>query len=156
MKDLMFIWNIIIIYHDFSPPPMSGIVMSSQITDTIINIHPFSHMLNTCALISSSCALFTVYPNSIMWRHPIPLYVITSRAREGRPKNTGPSKYCSVKLNQLHMHQGSPLFLIVTQPPPSFLCCPRPPSHHPHLALKQTIETIWNNFISTRHDKGYI
>ena len=41
--------------------------------------------------------------------------------------NTGPSKNGRVKLIQLHMYQGSPLFRTF---PPSFLCCPRPRSHH--------------------------
>ena len=43
-----------------------GLVISSQITNTIINIHPLAHILDICALIFSSCAFFTVYPNRIM------------------------------------------------------------------------------------------
>ena len=35
-------------------------------THTINNIHSLTHILDTCALIFSSCALFTVYPNRIM------------------------------------------------------------------------------------------
>ena len=31
-----------------------------------INIHHLAHTLDTCALIFSSCAVFTVYPNRIM------------------------------------------------------------------------------------------
>ena len=75
---------IIIIYHDSFH--QGGVVMSSQLMLTIINIHPLAHILNNCALIFSSCALFTVYPNSIMKLHHIPLQVITKRAREGGPK----------------------------------------------------------------------
>ena len=45
-----------------------GVVMSNQITHTINNIHPLAHILDTCALIFSSCTLFTVYPNRIMFR----------------------------------------------------------------------------------------
>ena len=41
-----------------------GVVMSNQITHIqSSNIHP---LLDTCALIFSSCARFTVYPNRIM------------------------------------------------------------------------------------------
>ena len=43
-----------------------GVVMSSQITHTVIKIHPLAHILDTWASIFSSCALFTVYPNRIM------------------------------------------------------------------------------------------
>ena len=43
-----------------------GIVTSSQTTHIIINIHPLAHVLDICALIFSSCAIFTVYPNRIM------------------------------------------------------------------------------------------
>ena len=44
-----------------------GVVMSSQITYTqSSNIHPLAHILDTWALIFSSRALFTVYPNRIM------------------------------------------------------------------------------------------
>ena len=35
-------------------------------THTIIKIHPLAHILDTWALIFSSCAIFTVYPNRIM------------------------------------------------------------------------------------------
>ena len=45
-----------------------GVIMSSQIkhTHTVIKIHPLAHILDSLALIFSSCALFTVYPNRIM------------------------------------------------------------------------------------------
>ena len=43
-----------------------GVVMLSQITHTIINIHPLVHILDICALIFSSYALSTVYHNLIM------------------------------------------------------------------------------------------
>ena len=56
----------IIIYHDFLPPPRRGSHVKSDNTDTIINIHPLAHILDICALIFSSCALFTVYPDRIL------------------------------------------------------------------------------------------
>ena len=53
-----------------------GVVMSSQITH---HQHtPLAHILDICALIFGSCALFTVYPT--------PIQVITTGAREGGPK----------------------------------------------------------------------
>ena len=64
-----------------------GVVISSQITHTqSSNVHPLAHIVDTCNLIFSSCALFTVYHNLIMKWHPTPLQVITTRAREGGPK----------------------------------------------------------------------
>ena len=50
-----------------------GIVMSSQITITqSSNTHPLAHIQGTCALISSSCAIFTVYqkPHQVTASHP--------------------------------------------------------------------------------------
>ena len=63
------------------------VVISSQITHTqSSNVHPLAHIVDTCNLIFSSCALFTVYHNLIIKWHPTPLQVITTRAREGGPK----------------------------------------------------------------------
>ena len=42
-----------------------GVVMSDN-THTIINIHPLAHILDTCALTFSRCALLSIYPNRIM------------------------------------------------------------------------------------------
>ena len=42
------------------------IVMSNQITHTIINMHPLAHILDICGLNFSSCAFLTVYPNRII------------------------------------------------------------------------------------------
>ena len=82
-----YIWWLhikILIYHEFLPPPMRGSHVKSDNTHTLSNIHPLAHILDICALIFSSCALFTVYPNPK--RHPIPIQVITTSAREGGPK----------------------------------------------------------------------
>ena len=102
--------NNIIIYHDFLPPPRRGSHFKSDNTHTMINTHPLAHKRDTRDLIFSSCAPFTVYPNLIMPRHYTPLQVITNR-RAVR-KNTVPSINGRVKLIQLHMYQGSPLFPI--------------------------------------------
>ena len=56
--------NIIIIYHGFLPPPRRGSRVKSENTLTIINIHSFAHLLDICALIFSSCALFTFIPTA--------------------------------------------------------------------------------------------
>ena len=119
-----------------------GVVMSSQIIHKhSIKIHPFAHILDSWALIFSSCALFTVYPNRIMWRHPSPLHVITTRARwlshgaeggpkEHRAKQRWPSETHSVTYVP-GLSTPSGFSRIVAQPPPPFLCCLRPSSHHP-------------------------
>ena len=76
----------LIIYHDFLRPPRRGSHIKSDNTHTIINIHHLAHILDICALIFSSSALFAVSSNHIIWRHPTPLQVITTRARVGGPK----------------------------------------------------------------------
>ena len=58
---------IIIIYHDFFPSPRRGShVKSDKNTHTVIKMHHLARILDSWALIFSSCALFTVYPNHIM------------------------------------------------------------------------------------------
>ena len=77
---------IIIIYHYFLSPPKRGSIIN-QITHTQPSkIHPLANILDTCSLIISSCAIFAVYLNRIMYRHPTPLQVITARVQEGGPK----------------------------------------------------------------------
>ena len=59
--------NIIIIYHDFLITPRRGSHVKSD--KTHIHSHqdnPLAHIVDSWALIFSSCALFTVYPNHIM------------------------------------------------------------------------------------------
>ena len=58
--------NNIIIYRDFPPPLRSGCQVKSDNTHIIINAHHLANILDICALIFSSCARFTVYPNRIM------------------------------------------------------------------------------------------
>ena len=98
---------------------------SSQITHIqSSNIHPLAHILDTCEFILNSSALFTLYPTLVQ--------VITTKAWEGGPKQHRAKQNGQVKLIQLHLYQGSSLLsCIVVQPPPSFHCCPRPPSHKP-------------------------
>ena len=93
-----------------------GVVMSSQTnthTNTGIKIHPLPHSLDTWALIFSGD---------------------NHQRMGGWPERTVPSKKGRVKLIQLPLYQCSPLFTILrieAQPPPAFLCCPRPPARHP-------------------------
>ena len=93
-------------------PLQQGVVVgSSKITKApLSSIYPFTHTLGTCGLIVSSFALFTVYPNCIMRRHPIPLQVISHEIAGGRSERTQePSKNGGLKLNHLYMKQGPPL-----------------------------------------------
>ena len=96
--------------------------MSSQITHT-----PHNHQHTPCSTYTyhlrfnfSSCALFTV--------HLTPLQVITIRAWEGCPKEHRAKQKWPNKTHSVTYVPGlSTLFYhlsIVTQPPPSFLCCP--------------------------------
>ena len=105
---------IIITYHDFLPH-QGGVVMSSQITHTIINIHPLVHILNICALIFSSCALFTVYPTPLQWWD----------AEEHRAKQKWQRETHSVTYVP-----GLSTLSDLAQLPSSFLCYPRTPSLH--------------------------
>ena len=57
------IFYIIAYFHDFLPPPRRGSHVKSGNTQTVIKIHPLAHILDTGALIFSSCDLFRVYPN---------------------------------------------------------------------------------------------
>ena len=113
-----------------------GVVMPSQITPTqASNTHTLAHIPCICALIFSGCPI--VYnlhqPLHVTASHSFPGNNPRVRGRAVR-KNAGPSKIGGVKLNHLHMYQGSsflPIFPIVAQPPQSSLCCPWPSSHHP-------------------------
>ena len=105
-----------------------GVVMSSQKTlAQSSNIHPLAHILDSSALILSSCASFAVYLS--------PLQAITTRAREGGAKEHSAKQKWQRETHLVTYVPGlstlSDFSLIVEQPSPSFLYCPRPPSHHP-------------------------
>ena len=122
--------NIIIIYHDFSLH-QGGVVMSSQITHTqSSNMHPLAHTLDICALIFSSLP----QPH-VMWLHSTSLQMITTKAREGGPEKHWANQKWPRETHSVTYVPGlstlSDLSRIDALPPPSFLCCPRPPSHHP-------------------------
>ena len=67
------------------------------------NTHPVAHILGTCALMSSSWAILTVF-------HPSPGDNPPESGRAVR-KNSWPSQNGRVTLNPLHMHQGSYSYL---------------------------------------------
>ena len=62
-----------------------GEVVKSDNTHITINIHPLAHILDILRLGIQQLRPFTVYPNHIMKRHPIPLQVITTRTRNDEP-----------------------------------------------------------------------
>ena len=99
-----------------------------------INIHPLTHLLDICVLIFCSCALFTVYPNRIMWWNFSPHHVITTRAREGDPKEHWAKQKWTLETHSVTYVPGlstlSDLLPIVAQTLPSFLCCTRPFAHY--------------------------
>ena len=109
------------------------VVMSSQISDTIINIHPLAHILDTCALMFSSCALFysLFHPNQVTATHPSP--VDNHQSTRGRSERTESQAKMAVThvTNEPGLSTLSDLSRIGAQPPLSFLCWPRPSSHHP-------------------------
>ena len=99
------------IYHYFFFPPRRCHLKSDN-SHTIINIYPLAHIFDICALIFSSCALFTVCP--ILMCNGIPPLSRWEPPEYGRAvrKNTGPSKNDRVKLIQLHMYLGCDQFSI--------------------------------------------
>ena len=96
-----------------------GVVMSSQITHThtIINIHPLAHMLHIHVTASN--------------HSPGDNHTSTGgRSERTQGKQKWPSETHSVT-DVPGLSTLSDLSRIDGQPPPSFLCCPKPPSHHP-------------------------
>ena len=84
------------------------IVRSSHITHAqFSNIHFLAHILRTCALIPAVGPFLQFIPTA-SWA-PRTL-VVSHQSAGGRSERTHePSKNSRVKLNHLHMHQGSPL-----------------------------------------------
>ena len=94
-----------IIYHDFLLPSRRGSHVTSDYAHTIINTHPLAHIPGTCSLIF----IFSLpQPLHVTASHPSAGDILPERGRVVR-KNAGPCKNGRVKLNHLHMHQGSPL-----------------------------------------------
>ena len=112
-----------------------GLVMSSQITHTIINIHPVAYILDICALIFSSCVTF--YSSS----QP---HHVTTRTREGSPKEHRAKQKLPRETHSVTYVPGlSTLFdlsRIDAQPPVISLLAKATftPSIHPNLGLPRT------------------
>ena len=108
-----------------------GVVMSSQITHTIIiNIHHLAHILDICALILTSCLFFSLsQPHHVTASHPSP--GDNHQSTGGRSERTQVVRKNSFSYIVPGLSALSDLSRIDSKPPPSFFCCPRPPSHHP-------------------------
>ena len=87
-------------------------------------------------MIFSSCAFLHSTPTASCTGISPPLHVITTRAREGGPKEHRAKQKWPCETHIVTYAPGltthSYLLCIVAQPPPSLLCWPRPPSHHPY------------------------
>ena len=131
----------------------------SDNTHTIINILPLAHILDICALIFSSCASFTVDPTHIMQWHPTPLHVITASAWEGGPKEHRAKQKWSRETHSVTYVPGlsivSDLSRVVAQPQPSFLCCPRLPSHHPSSLTSVSPSYLHFTYFRHQHPSGH-
>ena len=89
------------------------------------------------ALIFGSCALFTVYHQP----YPTPLQVITTRAREGGPKEHGAKQKRLRETHSVNMYQGSSLFPIIRVASAVINLLPKAtftPSIQPNLGLPRT------------------
>ena len=131
--ELIHQW-VIIIHHNFLPPPRRGHVKSDN-THTINNIHSLAQILDIYALIFSSCAIFSLsQPHHVTASHPSPddNHQSTggrSERIQGQAKMAAGSSFSYVCTRALHS------FRSFAQPPPSFLCCQRGPSRHPSQSL---------------------
>ena len=97
-------------------------------------MHPFAHVLCICTF--SVVAPFLQFIPTVSFNSIPPLStVVTTRARKGGPKEHSAKQKWPRETHSVTYVPGlstlSDLSHIDAQPPPSFLCCPRPPSHHP-------------------------
>ena len=80
-----------------------GVVITSPITHTIVNIHPLAHIPDICALIFNGCAPFQFTQlHHVTPSHPSPGDYPAEHGRAVR-KNAGPCKNGRVKLNHLYI-----------------------------------------------------
>ena len=100
-----------IIYLDFLPPPRRGNHVNSDNTHTIIqhtHLSPYTWYLRLFSVVEPFLQFIpTASCNGIQ-----PLQVITTRAREGGPKEHRANSVRYMWLSQIHVHRGSPLFPI--------------------------------------------
>ena len=122
--------------------------MSSQIKHTAIKIHPLDHILDTWALIFSSWPFLQFIPTASL---PSPC---DNHQSEGGPKEHSAKEKWLRETHSVTYVPGlstlSDLSRIVAQPPPSFLCCLRPPSHNTLLAIRySSILSTCSNHLNT-------
>ena len=133
MMMIMIIVIIIVIYHDFLPPPRRGSHVKSVNTHTQSSNTPLiPYTLHLC-LDFQLLSPFYILSQQHHVMAPSPFQVITTRAWQGGLKEHRAKQKWPRETIQLHIYGLSDLSLILTQHPPSFLYCPRPPSHHPSI-----------------------
>ena len=114
--------------HNFLPAPRKRSHVKSD--NAHIVIHPLAHILDTCALIFSSCALFCSLSQPHHVTSSLPSLCDNHQSTGGRSERTqcqakmaawnSFSYICTRTLNSFRSLR------IGEQPPPSFLCCLRP------------------------------
>ena len=119
--------------HDL-PPSKKGSHIESDCTSTIIQqLHPLAHLVCACTLISVVIFCSLHQPHYVTASHSFPGDKPPERARavqkNTETKQKWPCRTQSSAYSTGHFTPSYP-FRIVTQPPSSFLCCSRPPSHH--------------------------
>ena len=128
-----------------------GVVMWSQITHTI-NIHPLAKTLDTWALIFSSCGLLQFIPTgSCNGIPPLSRWYITGAYESGPKQHRAKQKWPREKLSYICSRTLHSFRSIVAQSPPSFLCCPRPPSHHPSSITSVYLVPALNTLLAIRY-----
>ena len=134
--------TIIIIYHDFLPPPRRArVVMTSQITHThthtVINIHPIAQILDSWALIFSRRRFYSLsQPHHVT--ASLPSSGDNHQSSEGRSERTqGQAKMADWNSFSYNMYQGSPLCHIFRHCRVASTVIPllpkAIPSHHPSM-----------------------
>ena len=120
----------IIIYHDFLPPSRKGSHVKSDYAHTIIKHTPRSPNTTHPPLdFQKFRPIYSVIqPHHVTASHPSPGDNPPERGKEVR-KNAWPCKNGRVKLNNLHMYQGSPLVHIFRALSSSLHCHPSAQGH---------------------------
>ena len=117
----------------------------------------------------SSCALFTIYPNCIMWRHPTPLKVISHQSAEGQFENRNQAKMATYSVinmctRDIHFFPSFAHFraasTIMPQLPkatfiPSIQSNPSLPSHHYFFHINSSIHMVRSNSLHVSKPSQY-
>ena len=125
---------IIMIYHDFFPPPRRGSHVRSDTHTELSNTHPLAHILGTCVLISVVALSLQFTPHNVTASNFYPDDKPPGRERAVR-KNTGTKRKWPHETQSSTYAPGlsttSYRARIVAQLSRSSLWCPRPPSRYP-------------------------